>query len=171
MGKVSSPAPLVSLRSWASRQHSLLSSKAVAGTCHPGERAVLLATANQCRGSQVTLWLALLPPGSRSDNYWAIRRKIFTCPAAFLDHRVACNCRVDGDSVIGLIEGCGPSWCLNLTLSPALSFCSHTFNKHLPAAMLLALFQHTWRTGIRPEVTSCCQRVYYTANEAQAPVL
>lgn len=92
------------------------------GTCHPGERAVLLTTANQCRGSRVTLWLTLLPPGSRSDNYWAIRRKIFTCPAAFLEHRVTCDCRVDGDCVIGLIEGCRHSWCLNLTLSRVWAF-------------------------------------------------
>lgn len=113
------------------------------GTCPPVERAVLQETANQCGGSPVTLWLTLLPQGSRSDNYWAIRGKIFTCPAAFLEHRIACHCRVEAGCVIGLIERCGHGWCLDLTPSQKPSFCSHTFNKHLPSAMLLALFQHT----------------------------
>lgn len=126
------------------------------GTCRPGERTVLPQTANQCGGSPVTLWLTLLPLGSRSDNYWAIRRKIFTYPAVFLEHRRVWHCRVEAGCVIGLIEACGHGWCLDLTPSRVFSFCSHTFNKHLPSTMFLALFQLARRTGIKPEVITCC---------------
>lgn len=93
------------------------------GTCHHRERAGLLQTANQCGGSLVTLWLTLLPLGSRSDNYWAIRRKIFTCPAVFLEHRMACHCRVDAGCVIDLIERCRHGW--SLVLTPSQELFSH----------------------------------------------
>lgn len=126
------------------------------GTCRPGERAVLPETANQCGASRVTLCLTFLPLGSRSDNYWAIRRKIFTCPAAFLEHGRVWHCRVEAGCVIGLIEARGHGWCLDLTPSREFSFCSHTFNKHLPSMMFLALFQLARRTGIKPEVITCC---------------